>query len=42
MLQSARDLNVPCQPKRSKTLILVCELNACWKKHCLSAHAVGL
>jgi hypothetical protein len=42
-LQSTRDLNVPCQPKRSKALLLSytfkCPLK---KKRCLSAHAVGL
>jgi hypothetical protein len=27
-LQSTWDLNVPCQPKRSKALVLVCKLNA--------------
>jgi hypothetical protein len=31
-LQSARDLSVPCRPNRSKALVLVCKLNACWKK----------
>jgi hypothetical protein len=28
-LQSAMDLNVLCQPKRSKVLIFVRKLNAC-------------
>jgi hypothetical protein len=41
-LQSARDLNVPCWPKRYKVLLLSYTFKCPLKKHSLSAHAVGL
>jgi hypothetical protein len=41
-LQSARDLNVPCRPKRSKALLLPYTFKYLLKKRSLSAHAVGL
>jgi hypothetical protein len=39
MLQSAQDLNVPCQPKRSKALLLSYTFKCPLKKRSLSAHA---
>jgi hypothetical protein len=41
-LQGAWDLNVSCQPKRSKVLLLSYPFKCLLKKRCLSAHAVGL
>jgi hypothetical protein len=42
-LQSARDLNVPCRPKRSEALLLSYTFKRPLKKKpSLSAHAVGL
>jgi hypothetical protein len=41
-LQNARDLNVPCQPKRSKALLLSFTFKWPLKKRGLSAHAVEL
>jgi hypothetical protein len=41
-LQSAQDLNVLCQPKCYKALLLSYTFKCLLKKRSLSAHAVGL
>jgi hypothetical protein len=41
-LQSARDLNVLCWPKRSKAPLLFYTFKFLLKKRSLSAHALGL
>jgi hypothetical protein len=41
-LQSDRDLNVPCRPKRSKALLLSYTFQCPLKKRSLSAHALRL
>jgi hypothetical protein len=41
-LQSARDLNALCRPKRSKALLLSHTFKCPLKKRSLYAHAVGL